>query len=398
MLRRAFFCSHVVSVSGVLYNCLVDFDCFESPDEEELCAKSLAPSDCCRAALLVKQVRRLGESWKTGREPGANETCSDLSVSRRYPLEYDSYVVWDYVFRYVFDKFTVYQRRQNRRLKELLAHTRKCRSLGVESPLYNPFEPDRCLEEHPVMRSWVQFRDTWNFTHSQHLTAARVDWLGITVDCADGTLESLQFSFTRFLECLGIPWGPLPGEDYFETITLLQSVAESGDSFVAVEAGSGRGYWAVKAAKAYKRQHPSGACSIVLIESEEDMKLAAAHLTDNGVFSICNATLYASYATPSLLDSVIRGHGRVDLLHVDIQRAELPLFQGSQLLRSVRRVHVGTHSRLIHRHLRVWLQLLGFQLDFDLSPLSFVRSAFGPIPTNDGLLAAHRHGERESEV
>ena len=63
MLRRAFFCSHVVSVSGVLYNCLVDFDCFESPDEEELCAKSLAPSDCCRAALLVKQVRRLGESW-----------------------------------------------------------------------------------------------------------------------------------------------------------------------------------------------------------------------------------------------------------------------------------------------------------------------------------------------
>ena len=55
----------------------------------------------------------------------------------------------------------------------------------------------------------------------------------------------------------------------------------------------------------------------------KDMKLAAAHLTDNGVFSICNATLYASYATPSLLDSVIRGHGRVDLLHVDIQRLSL---------------------------------------------------------------------------
>ena len=50
-----------------------------------------------------------------------------FGLKRRAKL---GYVVWDYVFRYVFDKFTVYQRRQNRRLKELLAHTRKCRSLG----------------------------------------------------------------------------------------------------------------------------------------------------------------------------------------------------------------------------------------------------------------------------
>ena len=43
-------------------------------------------------------------------------------------------------------------------------------------------------------------------------------------------------------------------------LDFLRSVAESVDSFVAIEAGARRGYWAVKAARAFRSAH-AGACS-----------------------------------------------------------------------------------------------------------------------------------------
>ena len=133
---------------------------------------------------------------KTGLEPGANETCSELSVARRYPLAYDPYLPWDYVFRNVMDQF---RRLSSSRslLKSLELHARRCRGQGHARSLYNPFEPDACFQDHPVLEDWVKFRDA-NFTRSRQLQGALTDWLGLKIDCSDSTANS--FSLTRIAE------------------------------------------------------------------------------------------------------------------------------------------------------------------------------------------------------
>ena len=82
------------------------------------------------------------------------------------------------------------------------------------------------------------------------------DWLGVLhevwqkpdYDCLQ------QAELTRFLERDGrLPWGLLPGEDYFENISLLEAVTAARDDFVVVEASSFRGFWALKAVKAYSK-------------------------------------------------------------------------------------------------------------------------------------------------
>ncbi|CAE7444133.1 unnamed protein product, partial [Symbiodinium natans] len=131
------------------------------------------------------------------------------------------------------------------------------------------------------------------------------DWLGLHQDCQEGLesqLPQTQPEMTRMLECAGVAWGPVAGEDYFETISLLRAVtsATSFTNFVVVEVGSGIGYWAPK-------------------ESLVPTASAAANLQRNGIYELCNVTFYQSAATAQLLDSLIQSFGAVDLVHVDIQ-------------------------------------------------------------------------------
>ena len=67
----------------------------------------------------------------------------------------------------------------------------------------------------------------------------------------------------------------------------------------------------------------------------------------------------------------------------------------SERLRSVRRVHVGTHSPVLHLQTRSWLKAHGFEVEVDYPPMTFVRTKFGPFLLNDGILAARQKSHRQ---
>eukprot|EP00438_Fugacium_kawagutii_P034516 Skav213806 [mRNA] locus=scaffold1987:425477:426007:- [translate_table: standard] len=167
--------------------------------------------------------------------------------------------------------------------------------------------------------------------------------------------------------------------------------------FVVVEAGSGHGYWALKAAKAFRQRYPSlaeGSCDIILIDSDYPMTKASAHLSKNRIYDLCNVSLYQEPATAPFLAGLLQTYGGIDLLHVDIQKAELELVTQSSDLSLLRTLHVGTHTREIHHAVRKDLLLRGFTIEADYPPLSFLRTPYGPVPFCDGLLAARRDEKR----
>ena len=162
------------------------------------------------------------------------------------------------------------------------------------------------------------------------------------------------------------------GEDYFETISLLYAVSAATQRFVLVEAGSSNGYWSLKAAKAFRQKHPEeGSCDLILIDSEYPMAQTAEHLRENSIHDLCNISLYQEPATASLLDRLVQAFGSINMIHVDIQSAELDLLKGSEHLSKVQALHVGTHSRDLHHNVREELLARGFSMDFDYSPFSF---------------------------
>ena len=162
------------------------------------------------------------------------------------------------------------------------------------------------------------------------------------------------------------------GEDYFETISLLQAVSAATQRFVLVEAGSSSGYWSLKAAKAFRQKLPEEAsCDLILIDSEYPMAQTSEHLRENSIYDLCNISLYQAPATASLLDQLVQAFGSINMIHVDIQSAELDLLRGSEHLSKVQALHVGTHSRDLHHNVREELLARDFSIDFDYSPFSF---------------------------
>eukprot|EP00439_Symbiodinium_sp_Y106_P007642 s2623_g1.t1 len=340
-----------------------------------------------------------------------NSTCSALSVHKQFPildsfehrvaeLQQDrQHKTW---WRTAYGKHTQlgsgweFQRKGTKLLRLVANHTARCKELGHTCAVYNAWEPEECFPHDDLVKSWSPSCQEGMQIPRRPPRVRRkaTDWLGLVQDCGEG-LESerpqTQPEMTRMLECLGLPWGPVAGEDYFETLCLLQAVktATSTSTFVVVEAGASVGYWAPKAAKAFRRRFPdTGACHLVLIDSMVAASSAAANLQHNGIYDLCNITFLQSRATASLLDRLIDFFGRVDLLHVDIQEAELELVQRSVRLPQVQHLFVGTHGRKIHRQVRSFLAYHGFAIDFDYVGKSFLRTPIGPVVFGDGVLAA----------
>ena len=292
-----------------------------------------------------------------------NSTCSALSVHKQFPildsfehrvaeLQQDrQHKTW---WRTAYGKHTQlgsgweFQRKGTKLLRLVANHTARCKELGHTCAVYNAWEPEECFPHDDLVKSWSPSCQEGMQIPRRPPRVRRkaTDWLGLVQDCGEG-LESerpqTQPEMTRMLECLGLPWGPVAGEDYFETLCLLQAVktATSTSTFVVVEAGASVGYWAPKAAKAFRRRFPdTGACHLVLIDSMVAASSAAANLQHNGIYDLCNITFLQSRATASLLDRLIDFFGRVDLLHVDIQEAHVDF----------RRLYTSCVTLTGHRH------------------------------------------------
>jgi hypothetical protein len=90
------------------------------------------------------------------------------------------------------------------------------------------------------------------------------------------------------------------------------------------------------------------------------------------------------------LKDVLGPFDRVDYLEADIQQSESIVFPPfmDAMNRKVRRVHVGTHGKTVHRNLSQLLQQNGWDIVFDYDPNTTHETPCGKFSLNDGVLSA----------
>jgi hypothetical protein len=78
----------------------------------------------------------------------------------------------------------------------------------------------------------------------------------------------------------------------------------------------------------------------------------------------------------------------VDYLDSDIQQSESIVFPPflDLLKRKVRRIHIGTHGKDVHRSLHELFQSDGWEIVFSYAPNATHPSALGAFTINDGVL------------
>jgi|SRR5579875_2354433 len=274
-------------------------------------------------------------------------------------------------------------------------------------------------ETHPVFAKFP----CWTGKISGYLTA---NWIGALID-------------TRFFgegrvttETTITPPYPRPsteGEEYFEWITLLQSVLEAQKSFTMVELGAGYGRWLVNAWNALRsigkadiplmligveaepthfawlRQH----FLANMLDPEQHRLINAAVAPSDGVVYFTTGYPNETYAqsivnSPSVrfskwpdmsvrevpavsLQTVLDGVGEVDLLDMDIQDAEGNVVHASAnlLAERVKTVYIGTHSEESEYLLRITFNRLGWLCRYDYPCHRTSLTPYGFIKFQDGV-------------
>jgi FkbM family methyltransferase len=206
---------------------------------------------------------------------------------------------------------------------------------------------------------------------------------------------------------------------YFEWIAVLEAVAAARDHFTMFELGAGYGYWTANAAAALKHvgQLPY---TFVAVEAEPThFKWMAQHFADNSLDpsdirlieaavtsrdgkvgfhvgkdsrpgnadafdqSIGGPHMVNAISLPTLLEPL----PTVDLLHLDIQGAELKVLQAGarELDQKVKRVCVGTHSQSNDEGLYSLFARLGWQPLCVIPCLASSLTQWGTIFFMDGV-------------
>jgi len=204
---------------------------------------------------------------------------------------------------------------------------------------------------------------------------------------------------------------------YLELIAVLEAVVASEEHFTMLELGAGYGYWTAIAAAAL-RQTKNLPYTFMPVEADPThFQWMREHFRDNGIDAqSVHARQAAVTATDGkvgfhagnktagmdLLDQAIGGSHMVeavslatllkplksvDLLHVDVQGAELDVLRaGAQELdEKVKRVCVGTHSRQIEEGLRSLFRSLGWKAMRDIPCFSTTETEWGVMAFNDGV-------------
>jgi len=234
---------------------------------------------------------------------------------------------------------------------------------------------------------------------------------------------------------------PIPNEDYFEWITLLEAVVEAEGSFTMVELGAGWGKWIVNGVAAL-RAHSGLPYWVVGVESEPThFKWMKQHLKDNSV-DLRRATLVEAAVAPhdghvwfhvgaaadwygqgiaaepeqaesglreriarlmgrrsrggserglervraTSLASLLRPLERVDFIDADIQGAEADAIEpAADLLDAkVKRVYVATHSRDNEDRVRAVFRSLGWESAWDYPSGAESDTPWGRVRFEDG--------------
>jgi FkbM family methyltransferase len=102
---------------------------------------------------------------------------------------------------------------------------------------------------------------------------------------------------------------PLPDEEYFEWIDLLESVVAASGSYTMIELGAGFGRWAVRAAYAAQRYNPKLRCRVIAVEAEPTVYgWMREHFLNNGIKPSRHTLLHAAVTDePGEVDFCIGG-------------------------------------------------------------------------------------------
>jgi FkbM family methyltransferase len=266
---------------------------------------------------------------------------------------------------------------------------------------------------HPVFtkiepwEGWVEPRWDVNFLGVR----TRVDFFRLYDELGD---------FSQRRHVVGAP--PIPNEDYFEWIALLEAVTEAEREFTMVELGAGWGKWIVAGVAALRQYRPLP-YHIVGVESEPThFRWMKQHLVDNDVNPDRATLIEAAVARedghvwfhvggaadwygqsiaeqPSSSDVTLRRRlaerlkrtreistdrtvrrvravslttilkplARVDLIDIDIQGTEAEVVEqaAAAMEARVRRVYVATHDRENERRVRAVFRGLGWESLYD---------------------------------
>lgn len=190
--------------------------------------------------------------------------------------------------------------------------------------------------------------------------------------------------YGRFSELLVINRGVHEPLEEFCFQELLRSLERSRQPALMLELGAYWGHYSLWC----KRQFPGVSC--VLVDPDR-------HHLDVGRRNFQRNRMEGQFVRAAVgdtgfrLDDYVRESGadRIDILHADIQGAELAMLQGGQRVLSrhiARYVLVSTHSQVLHLSVADALTRLGYRLD--------VSSDFEHHTTShDGFLLASAPGE-----
>jgi FkbM family methyltransferase len=185
---------------------------------------------------------------------------------------------------------------------------------------------------------------------------------------------------------------PSPDERFLHSVEewagVLRSVLEASSKLVALELGAGWGPWIVAAGVAAKQRDISDIHLIGVEAFAEHAAYMSQHIADNSLLDtdhqVIQAMVGVTEGTTDYAGSNFRGqattsgsvplvsltkliapYDRVDIGHCDIQGAEGDVLPSAlpQMSRNVRRVVVGTHSRLIEDRLFVAFQAEGWKAE-----------------------------------
>ena len=208
-------------------------------------------------------------------------------------------------------------------------------------------------------------------------------------------------------------------EEYFEWIDLLEAITEAEGQFTMLELGGGWGRWVANAAAAL-RQLGSSARSLIGVEAEPThFQMMAQHLADNSVDPRCIRLIQAAVAgtdgevgfhvgetqwgNPAnwygqsiggatkvkavSLSTLLKPIGKVDLIDIDVQGAELEVLnKGSEeLADKVKRIHVATHDHEIEKGLFLTFGRLGWNCIRYFPSRTTIETKWGTIAFQDGV-------------
>jgi len=213
-------------------------------------------------------------------------------------------------------------------------------------------------------------------------------------------------------------------DDYFLWIDLLEAVMAAENELTIVELGAGYGEWLVRAYLAAYRRRPDLRINLIGVEAEPThFEWMRQHFVDNGLDPaqhhlieaavdekegtvefyvgdpdgwygqeiVREATRMGNVATRQVravtLGHILKTRERVDLIHLDVQGAELAILRtGMDDLNSkVKRVQIGTHSRSIEQGLRDLFWRDGWFNLNDYASGSTEQTPWGEITFVDGV-------------